>query len=395
MFADPDPGARFTPGQTAQNDAAGEPATWRITASEGDARVRTGPDEAGAWQAAAVGLSLRVPAEAETGPDGWVTLVSSFDRITVTPNTAILLPARSREAEITAILQARGTARYDVDPRPAPAGLVEGLWTRLRRVFFSTAREPRRFEVGTPHLVAVVKGTKFRVTVDDRGTRVAVGSGLVGVTDAVSGRSLDVVAGQTATAGPDLGFGLTEVSTPNGGDNPSPGSAGPGDQAADDGTGDSPGQAADDGTGDSPGTGDDTGDNAAPAGPSRSGLGDGSNPGLGDGGPGRGKGATASGQSGSGNPGGSSDGGGSGADSSGGGSGGGDSGSGGSGGGSSSSGGSGGGSAGGAGGSSGGPGASGAGGHGGGKGGGRGGGRGGGKGGGGGNGGSSGGQGAR
>jgi hypothetical protein len=55
--------------------------------------------------------------------------------------------------------------------------------------------------VKTPFLAAVVKGTNFSVTVGKDSAEVSVSHGVVGVTDAKSGKRADVTSGQSASAG--------------------------------------------------------------------------------------------------------------------------------------------------------------------------------------------------
>lgn len=62
------------------------------------------------------------------------------------------------------------------------------------------ARQVQHFAVQTPYLVAVVKGTQFTVTSGATGSTVAVARGLVGVTDLLSHRSINVAAGQQLSA---------------------------------------------------------------------------------------------------------------------------------------------------------------------------------------------------
>ena len=59
----------------------------------------------------------------------------------------------------------------------------------------------RHFEVDTPFMVAVVKGTKFIVTTDSRRSRVQVTRGKVGVEDRHTGTFVDVLINQSATTG--------------------------------------------------------------------------------------------------------------------------------------------------------------------------------------------------
>jgi hypothetical protein len=58
------------------------------------------------------------------------------------------------------------------------------------------ARAVKHFSVETPYLVAVVKGTRFTVSTDDQGSRVAVERGLVSVTTRSSRRTVLLPAGQ-------------------------------------------------------------------------------------------------------------------------------------------------------------------------------------------------------
>jgi hypothetical protein len=61
-------------------------------------------------------------------------------------------------------------------------------------------RNVKHFEVETPYLAAVVKGTQFRVSVNAAGTRVEVLRGQVEVADFKSGQIAQVMPGQAATA---------------------------------------------------------------------------------------------------------------------------------------------------------------------------------------------------
>jgi hypothetical protein len=72
-------------------------------------------------------------------------------------------------------------------------------------------RNVKHFEVETPYLAAVVKGTQFSVTVGPTGTRVDVRRGQVEVSDFRSGQIAQVMPGQTATsfAHGKLGLSLT------------------------------------------------------------------------------------------------------------------------------------------------------------------------------------------
>jgi hypothetical protein len=60
-------------------------------------------------------------------------------------------------------------------------------------------RDVKHFAVKTPYLAAIVKGTKFSVSVNEKKTTVSVRSGKVGVSSSLSGETTDVTAGQTAS----------------------------------------------------------------------------------------------------------------------------------------------------------------------------------------------------
>ena len=62
-------------------------------------------------------------------------------------------------------------------------------------------RDVQHFEVRTPLLAAVVKGTAFSVTIKDGRTEVDVRSGMVAVEDTTNDISADVGAGQSALSG--------------------------------------------------------------------------------------------------------------------------------------------------------------------------------------------------
>lgn len=99
-----------------------------------------------------------------TGQDGRVLLTRGAETILVSPNTSIALSKDSARS-MTTVLQQAGSILLDVEKR-----------------------NHRHFEIATPHLAAVVKGTKFNVIVDDFGSRVGVRQGEVEVTDYASGQ---------------------------------------------------------------------------------------------------------------------------------------------------------------------------------------------------------------
>jgi FecR-like protein len=112
-----------------------------------------------------------------TGRTGRVLLKRGDEIILVSPNSVVGVPALKKEGLSTTILQQAGSILLDVEKRNV-----------------------KHFEVETPYLAAVVKGTQFRVTVNAGKTTVDVVRGQVEVADFKSGQIAQVMAGQHATA---------------------------------------------------------------------------------------------------------------------------------------------------------------------------------------------------
>jgi hypothetical protein len=106
-----------------------------------------------------------------------VMLIRGKERMQVGPNAIIALPpAKYIKRGKTMILQQSGKVDLAVNKR-----------------------DVKHFSVRTPYLVAVVKGTRFSVSVTGRKATVDVTSGKVGVSSHVSGEEADVTAGQSAS----------------------------------------------------------------------------------------------------------------------------------------------------------------------------------------------------
>ena len=99
------------------------------------------------------------------------------ETILVSPNSVIGLPAEKKDGLSTTIVQQAGSILLEVEKRNV-----------------------KHFEVETPYLAAVVKGTQFRVTVNAASTSVDVIRGQVEVADFRSGQIAQVMPGQVATA---------------------------------------------------------------------------------------------------------------------------------------------------------------------------------------------------
>jgi hypothetical protein len=110
-----------------------------------------------------------------TGRNGRVLLVRGQETILIAPNSVVGVPAEKKDGLATTITQQAGSILLEVEKRNVP-----------------------HFEVETPYLAAVVKGTQFRVSVTATGTRVDVQRGQVEVVDFKSGQIAQVLPGQAA-----------------------------------------------------------------------------------------------------------------------------------------------------------------------------------------------------
>src|SRR5450631_594430 len=99
------------------------------------------------------------------------------ETILIAPNSVVGRPVEKTDGLPTTILQQAGSILLDVEKRNV-----------------------KHFEVETPYIAAVVKGTQFRVTVNAASTSVEVNRGQVEVSDFKSGQIAQVLPGQAATA---------------------------------------------------------------------------------------------------------------------------------------------------------------------------------------------------
>lgn len=134
-------------------------AAWTVSKSSGEAWVGSASQQASLSQQ----TQLRPGDSVRTGRNGRVLLVRGQETILVSPNSAISLPEEGRSGLSTVIQQA-GSIMLDVEKRNV-----------------------QHFEVETPYLAAVVKGTRFQVTIVGGQTKVDVVRGQVQVTDFRSG----------------------------------------------------------------------------------------------------------------------------------------------------------------------------------------------------------------
>jgi FecR protein len=153
---------------------AGDDGIWSVSKSSGEVWVTTTgaqPASLGREEALKPGDTIR------TGPNGRVLLVRGEETMLVAPNSVVGLPTEKKDGMSTTILQQAGSILLEVEKRNV-----------------------KHFEVETPYLAAVVKGTQFIVTVNAGSTSVEVRRGQVEVTDFKSGQIAQVLPGQVATS---------------------------------------------------------------------------------------------------------------------------------------------------------------------------------------------------
>ena len=153
---------------------------WTVQNVSGDARHTVG----GAESPLAGGDRIGIGSKVTTAADARVVLARGAERMTMSPGSEIMIPAETGNM-VTRIMQNLGTLLLKVNKR-----------------------SEQHFEVATPYLAAVVKGTTFTVNVDQNGSAVHVVEGLVQVSDFKTGRSGLVRPGQTGVVPSTPGGGL-------------------------------------------------------------------------------------------------------------------------------------------------------------------------------------------
>ena len=121
-----------------------------------------------------------------TGRNGRVLLVRGEESIMIAPNSVVGLPSEKKEGLATTIKQQAGSILLEVEKKNVT-----------------------HFEVETPYLAAVVKGTRFRVTVTAAGAKVEVVRGQVEVADFKTGQVAQVMPGQHAIVSSSGNAGLS------------------------------------------------------------------------------------------------------------------------------------------------------------------------------------------
>ena len=159
---------------TASSAFAADGGDWTVSKSSGEVWLAG----SGVQQASLKQEDVLKPGDTvRTGRNGRVLLKRGEETILIAPNSVVGVPAQKKEGLSTTIVQQAGSILLDVEKRNV-----------------------KHFEVETPYLAAVVKGTQFRVTVNAGKTSVDVIRGQVEVADFKTGQIAQVMAGQHATA---------------------------------------------------------------------------------------------------------------------------------------------------------------------------------------------------
>lgn len=160
---------------------------WSVGRMRGEVEHRVGLS----WKPVEAGMLIEDRAHVRTGADGRVDLQRGAELVSLGANTEIEI--RDGGAELmTTIIQESGVLTADVE-----------------------RRNVQHFSVQTPFLAAVVKGTKFTVTVDENGSHVEVERGVVQVQDGDNELVVDIRPGQDAIVTAD-----TPLHVEGGGDAP-------------------------------------------------------------------------------------------------------------------------------------------------------------------------------
>ena len=140
------------------------------------------------WRPVTPGMVVPNKAWISTGVRGRVTLTRGKESITFQPNSMAAVIARGLFSRRTEVLQPYGTLAYEIETRRTPHTSVQ-----------------------TPFLAAVVKGTRFEISVTRRTASLKVTKGLVEVTSLSRGERTHVRPGQRVTVDPKNRTGMRVV----------------------------------------------------------------------------------------------------------------------------------------------------------------------------------------
>jgi len=147
-------------------------AVWHISNAFGNVWVTIGEVQHSSLSHSRI---LKPGDSIRTGQNGRALLVHGQEYILISPNSAVEIPRETKQGLLTTIIQRAGSIVLEVEKRNV-----------------------KHFEVETPLLAALVKGTKFRITIEKNISYVDVLRGEVEVSDFRSGQYALVEPGQTA-----------------------------------------------------------------------------------------------------------------------------------------------------------------------------------------------------
>lgn len=149
------------------------PKYWTVMEASGGVNIKT---TSGLELSTQPGTKLDPPFIILTGANGRAVITHGQDKLTVSPNSKFTVPEPTGTGQITRIQQALGSVLYHVQHRITD-----------------------RFEVDTPYLVSVVKGTTFNINVTSDANTVALIEGRLQVYTPDKKFELILKPGQAAT----------------------------------------------------------------------------------------------------------------------------------------------------------------------------------------------------
>lgn len=176
----PDQHGGWLTGQIAS--AGGQVAGWRVDGLSGQAQSRRGDEP---FRSLAVGDMVLVGTDLRTGAASVIFLSRGGDRLVIQASTDLRIADPEPGGMLDHFIQSIGDVFYDVEPR-----------------------KNRSFGVNAPFLAAVVKGTRFQVSVVSGSNSVRVDEGRVLVDSTDHASSVMVEAGHVASAEPARARGL-------------------------------------------------------------------------------------------------------------------------------------------------------------------------------------------
>lgn len=156
-------------GVCGRTSAYAQDAAWHVGKSWGDFWINAQVVSGNGNPNVGPGDSIR------TGQNGGVVLMRGKASILISPNTAVAISKNSGDEMSTTINQRTGSITLEVEPN-----------------------DMNHFEVETPYLAAVAKGSNLRVVVEDNDANVHAFRGEVEVSDFRAGQRVRIMTGQTA-----------------------------------------------------------------------------------------------------------------------------------------------------------------------------------------------------